>query len=124
MTRRQPSINQPSALLDQVFNVYVSPILTYAIPIWLPGMTASAEKTLNSLFTKFLKRYFRDGKNHDFFTNNQKIVIFLIIIDFFDYNRFFRFFPPTPKEKRGGGVGVRLHWHDYHGPWHRKHILY
>ena len=40
-----------------VFNTYVLPVLDYCLPIWLPALRPSSEMKLNSLFTKFLKRY-------------------------------------------------------------------
>jgi hypothetical protein len=49
------SIPLPVALA--LFNTYVLPIVTYALPLWFPSATAEAKKRLNSMFTKFLKRY-------------------------------------------------------------------
>ena len=40
-----------------IFHTYILPIVMYALPIWFPSMTENASKRLNSLFTKYLKRY-------------------------------------------------------------------
>ena len=40
-----------------VFNCYILPVLTYAIPVWLPETALTQENKLNSLQTKFLKRW-------------------------------------------------------------------
>ena len=49
------SIPLPVAL--SVFAMYILPILTYALPVWFPKVTEESKKRLNSVFTKFLKRY-------------------------------------------------------------------
>jgi len=46
----------PLSVAIDIFNVYVRPIATYCLPIWLSSMCAQAEQKLNSVFTKFLKR--------------------------------------------------------------------
>ena len=50
-----PEIPLDTAL--SIFNVYVRPILTYALPVWLPQISKSYKTKINSLFTKFLKRF-------------------------------------------------------------------
>ena len=47
----------PISVLFDAFNTYILPVITYGIPIWLPNLCKSAEKKLNSLYTKYLKRY-------------------------------------------------------------------
>jgi hypothetical protein len=40
-----------------IFQTYVLPIITYSLPVWFPRITEKGKDRLNSLFTKFLKRY-------------------------------------------------------------------
>ena len=47
----------PFAVAMDVFNTYILPIITYAIAVWLPLMTESLQTKLNTIYTKFLKRY-------------------------------------------------------------------
>ena len=47
----------PLSVALNIFDVYVLPIFTYGLPIWLPKLTESAKSKLNSLYTKFIKRY-------------------------------------------------------------------
>jgi hypothetical protein len=47
----------PMGVVLDIFNTYVLPIALYALPFWLPKATEEAKRRLNSVFTKFLKRY-------------------------------------------------------------------
>ena len=47
----------PLQVAIQLFNIYVFPIVSYALSVWLPLATASQMRPLNAVFTKFLKRY-------------------------------------------------------------------
>ena len=48
----------PLEVVLQIFNIYVLPIITYCISTWLPMLKSESDKKkINSLFTKFLKRY-------------------------------------------------------------------
>ena len=52
-----PLKNIPLSVAIDVFNTYVLPIVTYALPLWFPKATEELKNKLNSMFTKFLKRY-------------------------------------------------------------------
>ena len=52
-----PITEIPLEIALSIFNVYVRPILTYALPIWFPQICESYKSKINSLFTKFLKRF-------------------------------------------------------------------
>jgi hypothetical protein len=52
-----PMKNIPLSVALDVFNIFVMPAITYALPIWYPDVTDSSKSQLNSLFTKFLKRH-------------------------------------------------------------------
>ena len=45
-----------STALD-VFNIFILPIITYAIPVWFNTFSKTAGNLLNSCFTKYLKRF-------------------------------------------------------------------
>jgi hypothetical protein len=47
----------PLPVVLDIFRIYVIPILQYALPLWFPRATEEAKKRLNSVFTKFLKRW-------------------------------------------------------------------
>lgn len=47
----------PMAVVIDIFNTYVLPIALYALPIWYPNLREDGKKSLNAVFTKFLKRY-------------------------------------------------------------------
>ena len=40
-----------------IFNTYILPIITYGLPIWFPELKESSKCQLNSVYTKFIKRY-------------------------------------------------------------------
>ena len=54
---RLPLRSIPFPVAVSVFNIYILPVLTYALPAWFPGASASSKKKLNVVFSKFLKRY-------------------------------------------------------------------
>ena len=41
----------------ELFNVYILPIITYALPIWFPSIAEGSKKKINSMLTKFIKRF-------------------------------------------------------------------
>jgi hypothetical protein len=47
----------PVSVALTVFRTYILPILSYALPTWLPKARASSITKINALFTKFLKRF-------------------------------------------------------------------
>jgi hypothetical protein len=47
----------PLSVLIDIFNTYVLPIVQYALPLWFPKLSKEGRRSLNSMFTKFLKRY-------------------------------------------------------------------
>ena len=54
---RLPLKKIPLPVVLHVFATYILPILTYAAPLWFPKCTKESKRKINSLFTKFLKRY-------------------------------------------------------------------
>ena len=54
---RFPMKSIPLCAALDVFDIYVLPVVTYALPIWFQNITESLKCQLNSLYTKFLKRY-------------------------------------------------------------------
>ena len=48
------------------FNIYILPIFRYGLPIYINGLTKTTEEKLDSVYTKFLKRYLGIPK----YTNN------------------------------------------------------
>ena len=52
-----PLSEVPLPVALKIFNTYILPIITYALPTWQPNLTEATKKKLNALFTKFLKRY-------------------------------------------------------------------
>ena len=52
-----PIKDMPLNVVIDLFNTYVLPITTYALPIWYPNISAGSVKKIDSLYTKFLKRY-------------------------------------------------------------------
>ena len=49
--------NIPLSIAINVFNVYVLPIVTYGLPVWYPDISETSKNSINSMLTKFLKRY-------------------------------------------------------------------
>ena len=47
----------PYSVAIKLFDTYVLPIITYALPIWLPQATESQLGSINCVLTKFLKRF-------------------------------------------------------------------
>lgn len=45
----------PTAL--EIFNVFILSIIRYALPVWFPSVTVSSKTKLDSLYTKYLKRF-------------------------------------------------------------------
>lgn len=56
----------------QIFGVYITPLFDYGLPLWASGCSNSTWKTIDAIFTKFLKYYLGLPK----FASNQ-IVYFL-----------------------------------------------
>ena len=52
-----PLKSLPLSVYLDIFNIYILPIITYSLPVWLPKLTAGAANRLNSMFTKYLKLY-------------------------------------------------------------------
>jgi hypothetical protein len=49
--------NSPRRCIGCVQHIYVLPVAQYCIPLWFPAAIESSKVKINSLFTKFLKRY-------------------------------------------------------------------
>jgi hypothetical protein len=47
----------PLSVALNLFNTYVLPIITYALPVWFHKSSEDGRKKLNAVFTKFMKRY-------------------------------------------------------------------
>ena len=47
----------PLDVFLNIFKVYILSIVTHGLPTWFPNATISSKNKLNSLFTKYLKRY-------------------------------------------------------------------
>ena len=47
----------PISLVMRLFNVYILPLYTYALPIWITNTSVNAVKSANAVQTKYLKRY-------------------------------------------------------------------
>jgi len=41
----------------KIFQTYITPVIEYGLPVWLPKVSRSAQGKLDSLFTKYLKRF-------------------------------------------------------------------
>lgn len=54
---RFPLRDLPFVTVLNIFKVYILPIFTYGLHLWLPNISRSSETKLNSFFTKFLKHY-------------------------------------------------------------------
>jgi hypothetical protein len=54
---RIPIKSVPLTVALNLFNVYVLPIITYALPVWFHKSSEEGRKKLNAIFTKFMKRY-------------------------------------------------------------------
>ena len=54
---RLPLKEIPLHLAIQVFQVYVAPIFHYGLSLWISKVSEAAIQALNSVWTKFLKRY-------------------------------------------------------------------
>jgi hypothetical protein len=54
---RLPMRSLPISLVHRIFQIYILPIVTYALPMWYPKVTASSKSKLNAILTKFLKRF-------------------------------------------------------------------
>jgi hypothetical protein len=52
-----PMKDIPISVALDIFRTYVAPIAQYALPLWFPRATTEAKKRLDSLYTKFLKRW-------------------------------------------------------------------
>ena len=55
--RQLPLTSLPLRTVLNVFNCYILPIFQYGLHLWLSKISASSLTSLNSLFTKYLKRY-------------------------------------------------------------------
>lgn len=49
--------NLPLNLALKIFDVYITPIIEYGLPIWLPKLSESSYTKLNTVYSKFLKRF-------------------------------------------------------------------
>ena len=47
----------PLSLVIRLFNIYVLPLYTYGLPIWITSTSDNIEKSTNAVQTKYLKRY-------------------------------------------------------------------
>ena len=56
----------PLYLVKKLFNIYVLPLYTYGLPIWITRTSNNVVKSTNAVQTKYLKRYFGVPKH----TNN------------------------------------------------------
>jgi hypothetical protein len=54
---RIPVKSIPLSVALNLFNTYILPIITYALPVWFPKTNDEGRKRLNAIFTKFMKRY-------------------------------------------------------------------
>ena len=54
---RLPIQNLPLPVALSIFRTYVLPIIEYGLPCWLPKLSASSSTRLDTIFTKFLKRF-------------------------------------------------------------------
>ena len=52
-----PLKSVPLNVAISLFNIYILPILTYCSSVWVPNLCESSRTKINSLYTKFLKRY-------------------------------------------------------------------
>lgn len=52
-----PMKELPLDVILRLFNIYVLPIATYALPVWFSQATSSQTRPLNAVFTKYLKRW-------------------------------------------------------------------
>jgi len=52
-----PLKDLPLSVVLDAFRIYVLPVVTYSLPVWLPSLCLSSANKLNAVFTKFLKRY-------------------------------------------------------------------
>ena len=44
-------------MLLELFDVFVLPVLTYGLPLWITSCSESSLQAINAVFTKFIKRY-------------------------------------------------------------------
>ena len=58
-----PIAHLPLSLVKQTFNAYILPIFFYGLILWLPRISKNTSSQINSVFTKFLKRYLRVPKH-------------------------------------------------------------
>ena len=61
-----PLYNLPIHIVLAVFDCYITSIFKYGLHLWISSVSNSVLNSLDSLFTRFLKRYLRIP----FFTNN------------------------------------------------------
>jgi len=52
-----PILDLPLPLVLDLFSVFILPIYTYGLPLWLSNCSTSSLQMIDSTFTKFLKRY-------------------------------------------------------------------
>ena len=77
-----PNLNLPLNVILDLFNCYILPTYTYGLNLWLGRTSGSAEEAINSVFTKFLKRYlgipYRANNSITYFiTNSEPLTIIL-----------------------------------------------
>ena len=54
---RLPLMNLPLETLLRVFEMFATPIFLYGLPLWISNCSIGSRKSLDALFTKFVKRY-------------------------------------------------------------------
>ena len=52
-----PLMSLPLMTALQIYEIYITPLFMYGLPLWLSNCSNSSLQSLDSLFTKFLKRY-------------------------------------------------------------------
>ena len=62
---RLPLHNLPIKSVISVFDLYVLPIFRYGLFLWYPLCSTQSQNRINSVFTKYLKRYLRIPKHSD-----------------------------------------------------------
>lgn len=78
-----PLSELPIGLVLEIFQVFVTPIFLYGLPIWISKCSTGTMNQINSVFTKFLKRYlqvppFSNNATIYYITDTQPLVTTLI----------------------------------------------
>ena len=56
MFSKYPLRHLPLSLVTRLFNIYVLPLYTYGLPIWITNVSDNVIKSANAVQTKYLKR--------------------------------------------------------------------